>query len=101
MPRSARSFIRSQEIAHLLTHAGRRKFYYACYRQKIEGAKQSPSRWGYIVPRRGFLKWLAENPNCRAESPSAPTSAVNVHRDEPSSKEQSRENQSSGNHPAS
>ena len=111
MPHKPSRFMRSQEIAALLSPAGRRKYHYDVSVGKIQGAVRNPSGWGHTVSRVGFMAWLQANPQCRVEQSDIPSAAKksqsaieipqhNSLRDENSPKEKSDERSSIGACPA-
>lgn len=72
MPPKQSRFIRPQEIFRLAPGLTPNQWYSLVARGRVPGVERRPNGWGYTVPRRAFLNWLAEHPEFqspRAEQP--------------------------------
>ncbi len=70
------SVISTKEVASLLSTHGRGRLYYELYRGRIRNCQQNLSGYGWQISRAGFLAWLADHPECRADTSALPDSAV-------------------------
>lgn len=77
-------FIRAHEIFQLAQGLTPNQWYSLVARGRIPGVERKPDDWGYLVPRRAFLKWLEAHPQYK-QSPQC-QSAVDLRTNENSPK---------------
>jgi len=60
-------YVRWQEIQRLAPRLTSNQWYSLVARGRVPGVERKADGWGYLVPRRAFMAWIAEHPEFTAQ----------------------------------
>lgn len=92
-PRKQSRFIRAHEIFKLAPGLTPNQWYSLVARGRVPGVERREDGWGYLVPRKAFMRWLGSHPQFQS-APAAEIPQHNSLSDESSPKEKSDERSS-------